>query len=70
MSLSSEQIEELQENFPSVNTSYLFIIYKYLNLILQLIQNGRNGDIQASDIQAALKLLGIDLPGYQVSHHL
>lgn len=30
------------------------------------MQNGKNGHIPSNEIQAALKLLGIDLPGYQV----
>lgn len=48
MPLASEQIEDLQEHFPT------------------LVQNGGSGHITAGEIQGALKLLGIDLPGYQL----
>ena len=63
MPLSSEQVEELQESFPTVSPLFGS---QNLNKQMQLVQNGGSGHIASSEIQAALKVLGIDIPGYQV----
>ena len=49
MPLATEQLEELQEHFPTL-----------------VQKNGQSGHLPAGEIQAALKLVGIDLPGYQL----
>lgn len=64
MTIPSDQIEELQEHYPTV--ARVGFQRKNLNFSFQLAQNGGTGYILAGELQGALKLLGIDLPGYQV----
>lgn len=49
--LSREQLQDLNENFPTVSES-------------------GSGFLPRSDVQTALKILGIDVPGYKVGFSL
>jgi hypothetical protein len=59
--LDREQLEDLSEHFPTVR---IFVH----NLIFQKfkINESGGGILSKSEVQAALKVVGIDIPGYQV----